>query len=36
MAALTAKPAAEVAGAAQLCGQEDHITVLTVERLATA
>jgi len=34
MAALTAKPAAEIADAAQRWGQEDDITVLTVARSA--
>ena len=33
MAALTAKPAAEIADAAQRWGQEDDITVLTVRRV---
>jgi phosphoserine phosphatase RsbU/P len=33
MAALTAKPAAEIADAAQRWGQEDDITVVTVKRL---
>jgi serine phosphatase RsbU (regulator of sigma subunit) len=33
MAALTSRPAAEIAGAAQKWGQEDDITVLTVTGL---
>jgi hypothetical protein len=36
MAALTRKPAAEIADAAQHWGQEDDITVLTVARAAIA
>jgi hypothetical protein len=36
MAALTSKTAAEIAEAAQRWGQEDDITVLTVERLISA
>ena len=36
MAALTTKPAAEIAEAAQRWGQEDDITVLTVARMAAA
>jgi hypothetical protein len=36
LAALTVKPAMEIAEAAQLWGQEDDITVLTVARMATA
>jgi phosphoserine phosphatase RsbU/P len=36
MAALTVRPAAEIADAAQRWGQEDDITVLTVTRLAVA
>ena len=34
MAALTVKPAAAIANAAQQWGQEDDITVLTVQRMA--
>jgi hypothetical protein len=36
MAALTTRPAAEIAETAQRWGQEDDITVLTVARMATA
>ena len=36
MAALTAKPAAEIAEAAQRWGQEDDITVLTIRSVAAS